>query len=138
MNSIILQLAAKYLRFLFLTFAILALLQGHNHPGGGFIGGLLAALSTVYYSLAFNSREAKKRLKVKPEYFMGIGLFCIFCSLLPSLLLKQSLMKGQWISYHTTLLGELKFGTPLLFDFGVFLTVIGVTILFLFTLSNEK
>ena len=58
MNSILLQIAAKYLKYIFLIFAVLALMQGHNHPGGGFIGGLLAALTVVYNSMAYTPKKS--------------------------------------------------------------------------------
>jgi len=138
MNSILLQIAAKYLKYIFLIFAVLALMQGHNHPGGGFIGGLLAALTVVYNSMAYTPQKVKEKQKVKPEYFMGIGLICILFSFLPSVIFAEPLMKGNWISFNSSVLGTVKLGTPLLFDIGVFFGVIGVTIMFLFTLSTKE
>ena len=138
MNSIILQIASKYLRIIFLSFAFIALFRGHNQPGGGFIGGLLAALYIVYNSLAFTSQQIKKQLKVRPESYMGVGLLCALLSFLPSLLSGAPLMKGIWLSIDHSIIGEIKLGTPLLFDLGVFLTVMGVTLMFLFTLSTKK
>ncbi len=138
MNSVILQIAAKYLKILFLLFAFIALIRGHNSPGGGFIGGLLAALYIVYNSLAFTSQQIKKQLKVKPEHYMGAGLACALMSFLPSIFSGAPLMKGTWLSLNSSIFGEIKLGTPLLFDLGVFLTVMGVTLLFLFILSIKE
>ncbi|MCG8581371.1 MAG: hypothetical protein MI866_15720 [Bacteroidales bacterium] len=138
MNSVILQLAAKYLRILFLSFALIALVRGHNFPGGGFIGGLLAALYIVYDSLAFTTQQIKKELIVRPEHYIGSGLVCVLLSFLPSVLSGSPLMQGKWLSLDIPLIGVTKLGTPLLFDVGVFLTVMGVTLLFLFTLSTKK
>jgi multicomponent Na+:H+ antiporter subunit B len=138
MNSTLLQIAAKYLKFIFLTFAILALIQGHNHPGGGFIGGLIAALTAVYNSMAFTAHTVERQLKIKPEHYMGMGLICTLLSLLPSVLSGTPLMKGSWISFNSSIIGTIKLGTPLLFDIGVFFTVIGVTLMFLFTLSINE
>lgn len=138
MNSIILQIATKYLKILFLSFALIVLLRGHNNPGGGFIGGLLASLHIVYSSLAYTSKKIKKQLILKPEYYIGVGLTCTLFSFLPSVLLNTPLMKGAWLSINTSFIGEIKLGTPLLFDIGVFFTVIGVTLKFLFALSIKK
>ncbi|MGQ1788144.1 MULTISPECIES: MnhB domain-containing protein [unclassified Saccharicrinis] len=138
MNSIILQIASKYLKIIFLSFAFIALYRGHNYPGGGFIGGLLASLYIVYDSLAFTSQQIKKKLRVRPESYMGMGLTCALLSFLPSLLTGAPLMKGTWLSLNIAMLGEIKLGTPLLFDIGVFFTVMGVTLMFLFTLSIKK
>lgn len=138
MNSPILQIASKYLKPILLFLGIIALLRGHNYPGGGFIGGLLTALSIVYISLAFTSIETKNRLLIQPEHYIGVGLLLTLVSFLPSLLKSEPLMKGIWVTIKVPLINEVKLGTPFLFDIGVFLTVIGVTLMFLFTLSIKE
>ena len=138
MNSVILQLATPYVSSLLVFFAFVALLRGHNNPGGGFIGGLLAALAIVFYSFAFDRRQVQENLKIKPTGYVAIGLAFVLSSLLPSLLKSQELMKGVWVSIPLGILGELKVGSPLLFDIGVFMAVIGVTLMFFFTLTNRK
>lgn len=138
MNSVILQLATPYVRTLLVFFAFVALLRGHNNPGGGFIGGLLAALAIVFYSFAFDWREVQKNLLIKPEGYVTLGLAFVLSSFLPSLFKSQVLMQGVWISIPMGVLGELELGSPLLFDTGVFMAVIGVTLMFFFTLTNPK
>jgi multicomponent Na+:H+ antiporter subunit B len=138
MNSVILQIASKYVRWLLIIFALIALLRGHNHPGGGFIGGLLAGLSVVFISFAYTKEQVVEQLKVKPIGYIGTGLGLILISFLPSAFLQKELMTGLWITLPLPLLGELKLGTPLLFDIGVFAAVIGVTQLFLFTLKERS
>ena len=138
MNSVILQLASPYVRNLLIFFAFVALLRGHNNPGGGFIGGLLAALSIVFYSFAFNWRQIQKKLTIKPEGYIALGLAFVLSSFLPSLFKSEVLMKGVWISIPMGIFGELELGSPLLFDTGVFMGVIGVTLMFFFTLAYHK
>jgi multicomponent Na+:H+ antiporter subunit B len=138
MNSAILQIAAKYIRLLLVFFAVLALLRGHNNPGGGFIGGLLVALSIVYYGFAFDSMKAKAKLNIQPERYIASGLLAILLSVLPGLVQSGELMKGIWIGIPLPVLGELKLGTPFLFDIGVFLAVIGVTLMFFFSLTKTE
>ena len=136
MNSVILQIASKYVKWILVFFALIALYRGHNSPGGGFIGGLLVGLSVIFYSLAFNAQKAKNALKIQPEGYIALGLLLILISILPGLFLKQYFMAGVWTSIPIPLLGDIKLGTPFLFDIGVFLAVVGVTLLFFFTLSN--
>jgi multicomponent Na+:H+ antiporter subunit B len=62
----------------------------------------------------------------------------IVLSILPSLFTGEAFMQGFWIKPQLPLIGEVKLGTPLLFDTGVFFAVIGVTILFLFSLKKEN
>lgn len=138
MNSVILQIASKYLRWILLIFAILALLRGHNQPGGGFIGGLLAGLAVVFRGFAFTVPEVKSELQSKPLLFIGIGLFFILLSFLPSIIFSYELMTGSWIKIPLPLIGELKLGSPLIFDIGVFFSVIGVTLMFVFSLTKKS
>lgn len=138
MNSIILQIASKYLRVLLLFFAVFALLRGHNQPGGGFIGGLLAALSIIYTSLAYNVKEVKERLKIQPEAYIALGLLLILISVFIGVLSVNPIMNGEWVSIKLPAMKPLKLGTPLLFDTGVFFAVIGVTLVFFFNMSLKK
>jgi multicomponent Na+:H+ antiporter subunit B len=138
MNAYMLQIAEKYVRWLLLAIAVIALLRGHNHPGGGFIGGLLAALSVIYKGLAYNPQYAREKLRISPEKIMGLGLLIIFISLLPGILLAEPAMKGYWLKIQLPADLVLKLGTPFLFDIGVFFIVIGVTITFLFSKSTVE
>ena len=137
MNSVILQIASKYLRWILLIFAVLALLRGHNAPGGGFIGGLLAGLAIVFRGFAFTAEKVVSELKPKPTVFIGLGLLLILLSFLPGIVLGKELMTGIWIKIPLPWMEALKLGTPLLFDTGVFFGVIGVTLLFIFSLTNK-
>lgn len=138
MNSVILQIAQKYVRFLLLLFAVIALLRGHNHPGGGFIAGLLAGLSIVMKGFAYEIEQVKSQMKITPPAFIGIGLGLIVLSTLPSMVSGKAFMTGLWTTIPLPLAGELKLGTPLLFDTGVFFAVIGVTLMFLFSLKRAE
>jgi multicomponent Na+:H+ antiporter subunit B len=138
MNTVILQIAQRFVRLLLLLFAIIALLRGHNFPGGGFIGGLLAGMSIVLKGFAFDIESVRKSLRISPEAFIASGLIIIVVSFLPSILAGEAFMKGLWLVITLPFGQELKLGTPLLFDIGVFFTVIGVTLLFLFTLKKVE
>lgn len=138
MNSVILQIAAKYLRWLLLVFAVLALLRGHNYPGGGFIGGLMAGLAIVYRGFAYNAFQLKEELQDRPGYYIGGGLLAIFLSFLPSLFAGKAVMTGLWIKLPFPFGEGIKLGTPFLFDIGVFFAVIGVTLLFIFSLTQKQ
>jgi multicomponent Na+:H+ antiporter subunit B len=120
-----------------LIFALVALIRGHNYPGGGFIGGLLAGLALVYDGFAFDHDSIMKKQLIKPIWHIGIGLLVIFISMLPGILSGGVLMKGLWVSPSLPLLGELKLGTPFIFDIGIFFIVIGITIMFFLSLKQK-
>ncbi len=138
MNSTILQIAQRYVRFFLLVFAVIALVRGHNHPGGGFIAGLLAGLSMVMKGFAYDIEVVAKQMKFAPENFMALGILLILASTLPSMIDGTSFMTAYWLQLKVPLLGELKLGTPLLFDIGVFFGVIGITRLFFFSLKRAE
>ena len=137
MNSTILQIAARYLKWILLVFAILALYRGHNHPGGGFIGGLMAGLTIVYQGFAYNAFQVKEKLKDRPEIYIAVGLAVILLSFIPSLINQKPLMTGIWITLPLPLSDGIKLGTPFLFDVGVFFVVIGITLMFVFSLTQK-
>ena len=138
MNSNILQIAQKYVRFFLLVFAVIALLRGHNHPGGGFIAGLLAGLSMVMKGFAYDAEVVAKQMKYPPASLMALGLILILVSTLPALFDGAAFMKGYWLQLDIPLFGEMKLGTPLLFDGGVFFGVIGITRSFFFSLKSDE
>lgn len=138
MNTVIFQIAQPYVRVLLLSFAVVALLRGHNHPGGGFIGGLLAGMSIVLKGFAFDIDRVRAGLKISPTNYIVLGLVIIIFSFLPSMLAGTEFMKGLWLHIPLPFGQELKLGTPLVFDIGVFFAVIGVTLMFLFSLKRAE
>jgi multicomponent Na+:H+ antiporter subunit B len=137
MKSYIIQLAAKRLLPVTLILSLLVFYRGHNEPGGGFIGGLLAAAGFIFYAMAFDAAEAEKKLRVSPLMLIFAGLSFAFLSTLPSLFAGNPFFTGEWILLSIPLLGKLKLGTPLLFDLGVYLTVWGIIITIIFNVMEE-
>ena len=135
MTSTILQTATRVLMPLLLLFAVFLLLRGHNQPGGGFVGGLVVASSFVLYSIAFGIDAARRAVLVRPGTLLGVGLLVALTSGLPAVVVGQPFMTAQWteIRVGTT---AVALGTPLVFDVGVFLAVIGVVLTIVFTLAE--
>jgi len=137
MYSLILQIAARNLLPILVVYSILILLRGHNAPGGGFIGGLLAAAGFILYAIAFGVENTRKKLRLDPRTFIGIGLFCALISGLPSFIKDQPFTTVEFCTLKIPLIGKLGISTPLIFDVGVFFVVIGVLLTIVFTLSEE-
>jgi multicomponent Na+:H+ antiporter subunit B len=137
MNSIILQIASRYVRWLLLLFALIALFRGHNYPGGGFIGGLLAGMSIVFNSFAYSAEQVRAQLKIPPSGLIAAGLLVVLLSMVPGILEQEVLMQGLWLTIRWPFSVTIKLGTPLLFDMGVFLTVTGVSLIFLLDLKPK-
>jgi multisubunit Na+/H+ antiporter MnhB subunit len=135
MTSSILQTAVRVLMPLLLLFAVFLLMRGHNQPGGGFVGGLVVAASFILYSIAFGVDAARRALLVRPATLLGIGPFVALMSGLPGLVIGQPFMTAVWTTVATGSTA-LQVGTPLVFDIGVFLAVVGVVLTIVFTLAD--
>lgn len=136
MTSLILSTATRYLLPLLLLFSIFLLLRGHNEPGGGFAGGLVAAAAFALYAIAHGVAGARRVLYVTPRTLIAGGLLVAVGSGQLSLLAGQSFMTGLWDKRPIPVIGKL--GTPLLFDLGVYFVVIGITLLIIFSLAEEE
>ena len=128
MNSLILRTATRVLMPLFLLFALFMLARGHNEPGGGFVAGLVVAAAYALQVLAFGVPSARRALLVDPERLLGAGLLVALCTGLASWTLGLPFLTSMWW-------GGL--GSPLFFDAGVFLVVVGVALTMTFTLAEH-
>jgi multicomponent Na+:H+ antiporter subunit B len=136
MKSLILTTATRYLLPLMLLFSVFILLRGHHDPGGGFIGGLVAASAFTLYGFAYGMPEARHVLHFDPIMLIGVGLLTAVTSgLLSPIINKGPFLTAVW--GETAYPGIGKLGTPVMFDIGVYITVIGVTMLIILTLSEE-
>ncbi|WP_319782788.1 Na+/H+ antiporter subunit B [Oceanisphaera sp. IT1-181] len=138
-TSIILQTATRMLVPLLLLFSIFLLLRGHNEPGGGFIAGLVASCAFGLHLFAFDARSTRVLLKVESQHLMGVGLCMALVSGMVGVLLKgQPFLTSQWAAFYVPGIGELSVSTPLLFDIGVYLVVIGVVSTILLSLDKSE
>ena len=135
MFSIILSTASRYLFPLMLIFSFFLLLRGHNEPGGGFVGGLVAAAAYALYLIANGVDQAKKLLKAEPIKIMALGLLLAVISAFISVVTGQDFMTGVWAKNEFPVIG--KVGTPLLFDLGVYFLVLGIVLKIVFSLAEE-
>jgi multicomponent Na+:H+ antiporter subunit A len=130
-TSTIFRTAARLLMPLLLLFSVFLLLRGHNEPGGGFVGGLVAAAAFALYAIAFGVGPARQALLLQPMTLLGAGLSVAVVSGLPAAVRGQPFMTAQWAA------GPVALGTPVLFDVGVFLVVSGVALMMIFSLAEE-
>lgn len=136
MTSVILHATNRLLAGLLLIFSIFLLLRGHNLPGGGFAGGLVASCAFVLQALAFGVASARKLLVFDPIAVLAAGLFVALASGLIGSFDGLPFLTGLWDKTPIPLIGKL--GTPLLFDFGVYLVVGGICCLIVFSLAEDS
>ena len=132
MDTLILKAATRLLVALLLIVSVYLLLRGHNLPGGGFIGGLAAAVAMILYALAHGWRETKQVVRFDPRAIAMTGVaVAVFAGLLAALA-GLPFLTGLW-----AFPGGVPLGTPLLFDIGVYLAVFGGVITLVFAIERE-
>lgn len=137
MNSVILRAGARLQVVLLLVFSAYMLLRGHNAPGGGFIGGLIAATGFVVYAIACGTADARKALRFDPGDIAGAGLGIALLAGLVAALWGDALFTGQWLFIGATETEKgLPLSTVLIFDIGVYLVVLGAVLSITFALEE--
>lgn len=131
MSSLILKVTSRLLLVLLLMFSVFLLLRGHDLPGGGFAGGLIGAGAWALYSIAHGQVEARYAFRVDPRSLLGAGLIAAILSGIASTFVGGVPFEGRWMSG-----GALKLGSPMLFDLGVYLIVMGATLTIIFSLEE--
>lgn len=131
-TSLILKVGTRLLVSLMLLFSIFLLLRGHNEPGGGFTGGLVAVTAFVLSGLSEGSELVRRTLRFDPRIIAAIGFSTALGAGVIGLLSGQAFLTGTWITF-----GAVNIGTPLLFDVGVYLTVVGAVLSVIMALEEE-
>jgi multicomponent Na+:H+ antiporter subunit B len=134
MNSLILSTATRLLMPLILVVSVFVFFRGHNEPGGGFIGGLLAATAFALLEKAEGLAAARRALRFSPESIAAVGLACALLSGLWGGMGFGVFLKGVWP--HLAEEYGLPVGSIPLFDFGVYLVVLGTVCAILFALEE--
>jgi multicomponent Na+:H+ antiporter subunit B len=137
LSSLILRTAIRILLPLLLLFSVFLFIRGHNQPGGGFVAGLVAAAAFSLYALAYDAAAARSLLRVNPRALIGSGLLLAAGSGLFGFLSGAPYLTGQWLTLAGSRPTALEVGTPLLFDLGVCLVVIGVSLTAILSLAEE-
>lgn len=120
--SIIIRTFCYFILQITMLLSVLLLLRGHNSPGGGFIGALIASTGIGFYIIALDKCPAL--IYKQSLYLLGAGFICLLASILSPLFIDQSMLTGLWLNLD--LFGSrVKLGTPLLFDVGIYLSILG-------------
>ena len=137
-DSYIFRTVVRFTFFVVNALSLYLLLRGHNLPGGGFIAGLATSISLVLLTMAFGSQQALRTLRFDPVKLAAAGLLISTITGLAPMALRRPFLEHASLHFHNVpLLGELHLGSPLLFDIGVFLVVVGITVKIVVVLVNS-
>ncbi|WP_180359697.1 Na+/H+ antiporter subunit A [Miniimonas arenae] len=136
-RSVILEIATRLLFHTMVVFSVFLLFSGHNAPGGGFAGGLVAGIALVLRYLAGGRYELGEAAPVNAGFLLGSGLFLSVGAGLVPLLFGGSMLESAVVTFDAGPFGEIKLVTTLFFDIGVYLVVIGLVLDVLRSLGAE-
>lgn len=126
MNLLILRVVAAVNLYLVFILSLYFLLRGHNHPGGGFIAGLVAVTGLIVQALAFGRERAARLVRVDPGVLVALGLLLAAGTGVGAVVLGFPFLTHTFGFIHVPIIGEVEWATAVLFDIGVYLVVVGV------------
>lgn len=123
-DTVIFRTLSPFISALTLVFSLFITLRGHNEPGGGFIGGLIAASAFALLGLSHGVAAVQRAIRFHPMSFSGFGLLMALAAGSLSLVTGRPFFTGLWAK--VSLLGvSVDVSTPMVFDLGVYFVVAG-------------
>jgi multisubunit Na+/H+ antiporter MnhB subunit len=137
MPSLILKTATRLLVGLILTFSVYLLMRGHNATGGGFAAALVAGTGFALFAIAEGPAVVRGAIRIAPQMIVMSGLSLALVSGLVALVMGRPFFTGIWWTLKSRATTALAIGTPLVFDIGVFLAVLGTIITLILALEEN-
>ncbi len=137
-NDVIIQFTAKIVFFIIFFFSIHIFLAGHYTPGGGFVGGLLTSSALVLLVLAYDINTVRHILPINYTYLTAIGLLLALATAAYPMFVGKPFFTLTNAIIISPLLGKQSLHTAMLFDSGVYLVVVGVTMTIIQTIGEDE
>ncbi|WP_417281992.1 Na(+)/H(+) antiporter subunit B [Chungangia koreensis] len=137
-NDVILQTATKVLFFMIILFAIHIFFAGHYTPGGGFVGGLITSSAIILLILAFDLKTVKNILPINYTYMTATGLVIALATAAASIFFNVPFFTHAFDYFELPLFGKTSLHSATLFDLGVYMVVVGVTMTIIQTLGEDE
>jgi multicomponent K+:H+ antiporter subunit A len=118
--------------------SVFFLLRGHNAPGGGFVGGLVMATAFIVQYMVSGTLWIESRMRIHPQYSIALGLMSAATAGAAAWLRSENFLTSLEWHARIPLIGEIHVSSTLLFDFGVYLLVVGATTLMLIALAHQS
>lgn len=127
----VLGMLARLILPLALLVSVFIFLRGHNEPGGGFIAGLITSVALVLLQVAYGQDWVQSRMGISLPKLAASGVLIAAATGLASLTLGYPFLTSTFVHINLPLVGEIELASAMLFDTGVYLTVVGGTLLIL-------
>jgi multicomponent Na+:H+ antiporter subunit A len=136
-RSILLEVVVRLLFHAIVVVSIYLLFAGHNLPGGGFAGGLVAGMAFVARYLAGGRFELGAAAPLDAGKVLGTGLLVVVATAVVPLFFGADALTSTWFEGEVPVLGHVEFVTSTFFDIGVYLVVVGLVLDVLRSLGAE-
>ncbi|MGP7816294.1 Na(+)/H(+) antiporter subunit B [Niallia sp. 01092] len=137
-NNLILQTVTKTIVFLIFLFSIDIFFAGHYTPGGGFIGGLMTSAAIVLLLLAFDLKTVQNIFPVNYIYVTAAGLLIAVLTGISALFRDKPFLTHAFNKHvYLPIIGETSLHTAAIFDLGVYLVVVGITMTIIQTIGED-
>lgn len=136
-NDVILQSVSKLVVFIILTLALYLFFAGHHAPGGGFIGGLVLASAFVLSLLAYDIDSMRKGIPIDFKLIAATGALIVLISGFAPILFGRDFLYQTFLSVQLPVFGSVEISTVTFFELGVALTVLGVVMTIILSISED-
>lgn len=136
-NDVILQTVTRTVSFIILLFSLYLFFAGHHNPGGGFIGGLMTGAALVLLYVAYDIETINKILPIDYKKMTALGLLIAVSTGLGSFIFNVPFLTHSFGYFYLPFLGKTELATAVLFDLGVYLTVVGVTMTIILAIGED-
>lgn len=137
-NDLILKTTTTIIAFVILAFSFYLLMAGHNSPGGGFVGGLMTSGAIVLMYISYGFGTMQRILKVNFRTLIPLGMLLAAVTGIVPIFLDQPFLDHTFDYFHLPILGKTELATATIFDLGVYLTVVGVTMTIMLSIANDQ
>ncbi|SIQ30004.1 MULTISPECIES: Na+/H+ antiporter subunit A [unclassified Paenibacillus] len=137
-NDVILRTLAKVIIFIILTFSLYLLFAGHHEPGGGFIGALMTSSALVLLSMAFGIKTVREAMPVDFRLLAAAGIGVAVLTGVGSIVLGVPFLSHTFGYVDLPVFGKNELATAVIFDLGVYMTVVGITMTIILAIGRDK
>lgn len=137
-NDVILKSVTRVAAVIISTFSIYLFMNGHHHPGGGFIGGLSTASAIVLLYLSFGIEKVRENIRVDFKKLAAVGVLIALGTGMAGVVFGKPFLSQAFGYYDLPIFGNTELASALIFDTGVALAVIGTAVNIILSISEDR